>query len=185
MRGMRIIVDSRERNPELMARLESRGVDIELATLPVGDYILSDRVCIERKTVSDFEGSIINGRLFEQIERLKEAYKTPILILEDNGGFNLSDKVIKGAVAALYIDYGIQMLGSGSPEETADIMADIAKREQVVRDREPSLKGSARAYTDRQFQEYVIGNLPGIGPKLAKSLLSHFKNIRNIANADV
>jgi ERCC4-type nuclease len=29
-----------------------------------------------------------------------------------------------------------------------------------------------------------VGNIPGVGPKLARSLLAHFKSVRNIANAD-
>jgi Fanconi anemia group M protein len=29
-----------------------------------------------------------------------------------------------------------------------------------------------------------MGNMPGIGPKLAESMLRHFKNVRNIVNAN-
>ena len=185
MNGVKVIVDRRERNSELIGRLESLGVEVELRTLPVGDYVLSDRVCIERKTTSDFESSIMSGRLFEQVGRLVEAYDAPIMVIEDNDGFRLPERVIKGAIASLYVDYGIQVLGSSGCLDTAEIISDIARREQDGRRREPSLKGAARAYTDRQFQEYVIGNLPGIGPKLARSLLVHFKSVRNIANAGI
>lgn len=184
-KNARIIIDSRERNAELIGSMEANGVDMEFRTIHVGDYIASDRVCIERKTVSDFESSIINGRLFDQIKRLKDNYEFPILILEgDPDYFRLRGSVINGAIATLYIDYGINIICTYDPQGTADIIARIAKHEQNGEVREPSPKGGARAYTKEHFQEYVIGNLPGVGPKIAKALLKHFKTIKNIANAD-
>ena len=141
-------------------------------------------MCIERKTVADVESSMMSGRLFDQIERLKKSYSAPMLLLEgDKDSFRLKSSVINGALAALYIDYGIEVIVSHSPADAAEIISSIARHEQVGSKREPSLKGAARAYTHEQFQEYVIGNLPGIGPKLARALLRHFKNIRNISNA--
>ncbi|MEM3875616.1 MAG: helix-hairpin-helix domain-containing protein, partial [Candidatus Micrarchaeaceae archaeon] len=65
------------------------------------------------------------------------------------------------------------------------ISANIIKKEQENKDNEPSLKGSFKSHSDNQIQEYIVGNLPGIGPKLAKKLLIKFKNIKNLANADV
>ena len=183
---LRVIVDQRERNFDLINGLEVNGVSVEVDTVPVGDYVVSDRVCVERKTVSDFESSIINGRLFDQLERLRETYKLPVLILEgDQDTFRLKHNVITGTIVSIYIDYGIPVLYSTGPENTAEIIASIAKREQKGGKREPSLKGGARAYTWEQFQEFVVGNLPGVGPKLAKSLLKHFKSIKRISNASI
>ncbi len=180
----RVIIDSRERNAKLISSIEELGVDIELKTVDVGDYVISDRVCIERKTIQDFESSIINGRLFDQVIRLKDNYQFPILMLEgDYDYFRLNRNVINGAIAAIYIEYGIPVICTYDELSSADMIASIARHEQRDGIREPSLKGGARAYTREQFQEYVIGNLPGVGPKLAKSLLKHFKSVRNIANA--
>jgi ERCC4-type nuclease len=182
----RVIVDSRERNVELIEAMKASGIEMEFKTIHVGDYVVSDRVCIERKTVYDFESSILNGRLFDQIKRLKENYAMPILILEgDPDYFRLKNNIINGAIASLFIDYGIEVICTYEPQNTADIIASIARHEQNEEIREPTLKGGARAYTHEDFQEYVIGNLPGIGPKLAKALLKHFRSVRNIANANV
>lgn len=183
---LKIIVDQRERNLDLIGALEILGLAISMETMPVGDYAISDRICIERKTVSDFESSIINGRLFEQLEMLKQTYQFPILILEgDRNEFKLKRNVITGTIVSVYVDYGIPVIFSDGPENTAEIMAVMAKREQNGTKRIPSMKGSTRAYTNEQFQEYIVGNLPGIGKKLAKSLLVHFGSIKAIANADV
>lgn len=183
---LRVIVDNRERNQELIGNLEDLGLSIDIKTVPVGDYVISDRVCVERKTVSDFESSIINGRLFDQLERLSKSYKLPILILEgDHNEFRLGSNVINGTIISVYIDYGILVIFSKGPEHTAEIIAMIAKREQTGTKRAPSLKGGARAHSESQFQEFMIGNLPGVGPKLAKSLLKHFKSVKKIANASI
>ena len=183
---VKVIVDKRERNDELFEGLKSRGAEISFDTLHVGDYVVSDRICIERKTVPDFESSIMNGRLFEQLERLREHYDFPILVLEGNRNeARLDRNVINGTIASIYVDYSIPVMMSEGPGDTAEIIFNVAKREQNGTVREPSLKGAARAYTQEQFKEYVIGNLPGVGPKLAKSLLKHFGTVRSITNANI
>jgi DNA excision repair protein ERCC-4 len=140
--GPRIIIDNRERNGELIKAIESKGIGIEFRTAHVGDYIISDRVCIERKTVADFESCLISGRLFDQIKRLKENYEFPILVLEgDVDYFRLRNNVINGAIAALYIDYGVMMLHTSDAESTGLVIASMAKHEYENDIREPSLKG--------------------------------------------
>ncbi len=183
---VKVIVDKRERNGALLDGLKSRGAEIAFETLHVGDYVASDRICIERKTISDFESSIMSGRLFEQLERLREHYDFPILVLEgDRGEARLDRNVINGTIVSVYVDYSIPVMISEGPSDTADIIFNIAKREQNCAVREPSLKGAARAHTPEQFKEYIVGNLPGVGPKLARSLLKHFGTVKGIANAKV
>ena len=78
----RIYVDPRERG---MAKLlEARGMEVTLRNLEVGDYVVSDRVAIERKTAADFVASIIDPErnLFRQIRDLSRSYDRPVLILE-------------------------------------------------------------------------------------------------------
>ena len=184
MKAPKVIVDSRERNTELLDTLKSNGVVVDSRMLHIGDFVLSDRVCVERKTVSDFESSIMNGRLFDQIKRLREQYQFPMLIIEgDSSDFRLGSMVMNGTIAALYVDHGIVALALRNAKETAEVMASIARREQCDTSREPSAKGGMRAYTTEQLQMRIIGNLPGVGPKIAKMLLEHFGSVRSISNA--
>lgn len=60
----------REFNSELPTVLYRRGIDLYAATLEVGDYILSPDICIERKSLEDLAQSLVNGRLFKQIEQV-------------------------------------------------------------------------------------------------------------------
>ena len=63
----KIFVDPRER--EMGKLLEAKGLEVTLKNLEVGDYVVSDRVAIERKTAQDFVASIIDPQrnLFRQI----------------------------------------------------------------------------------------------------------------------
>ncbi|MEN2496021.1 MAG: DNA repair endonuclease XPF, variant 2 [Marteilia pararefringens] len=77
-----IIVDMREFNCELPIFLHQKNYKIEPITLEVGDYILTDEVCIERKTIPDLIGSINSGRLYNQCVAISHFYKSPILLIE-------------------------------------------------------------------------------------------------------
>lgn len=180
---VKIIVDNRERNTAINEYLSSKAT-VEFRTLHVGDYVVSDRIAVERKTISDFQSSILNGRLFDQIKRIAEHYPRPMIIIEgDQKDFMLSRKVFVGAIVALYVDYNAAVVFSKDPNETAEIIVNMAEHEQDDEKREPSIKGGARAYSTSDFQRFMIGNMPGVGPKIAKSLLEYFGNVRNIANA--
>ena len=186
MQEARIIIDNRERNLSIIEGLEKNGIDLSFAQLPVGDYILSDRICVERKTSSDLEGSIINARLFDQLERLRASFDKPMLLVEGSGSdFRLNGNVILGTALKVYLDYGIQVLWSGDAIETADILSAISRREQVHKSHEPKLVGIKRAYTVDQWQILILSSIPGVGTKLANNLLSEFKSIKSIANAGI
>ena len=183
-----IIVDKRERNQDIINALEENEVDLTFKVLPAGDYLISNsnRICIERKTVHDFEKSIIDGRLFEQLERIKRTYELPVVVVEGSRSlFRLPNNAILGAIISVTIDNGVRILFSEDSEETAKILCYIARHESRKEHSELSLKRGVKAVTRSQFQEMIIANLPGIGPKLSRSLLTHFKTIKRIANASV
>jgi Fanconi anemia group M protein len=85
----------------------------------------------------------------------------------------------------LYSEYNIQLIQSSDPIETSAILLKLAEREQVVDGRMPRIAGVKKAYTTFQWQTMMLGSLPGIGPNLALRLLSNFKTLKNIANADI
>lgn len=58
-----IIVDIREMGAILPSLIDYNGIKVIPATLTVGDYILSPKMCVERKALPDLEASFANGRL--------------------------------------------------------------------------------------------------------------------------
>ena len=186
MSETKVIVDSRERNQELVDQLEALGCSLVIETLDTGDYLLSDRIAVERKTIPDFESSIMSGRLFDQLDRMKKAFESPVLLIEGSRReFKLDKNVILGAIASVYTDFNTPVVRTANPKGSADMIFRIANREQNGKLRTPSPKGGARARSHEEFQVNIIGNIPGVGTKLAKMLLKRFGSVRNVANATV
>ncbi|MBI5060969.1 MAG: Hef nuclease, partial [Candidatus Aenigmarchaeota archaeon] len=86
LRDDRVVIyaDSREGASHVLAILRNQCTLHEIQ-LKVGDYLLSKRVVVERKTADDFLQSLVDGRLFRQLEELKNQFEKPLLLLEGNG----------------------------------------------------------------------------------------------------
>ena len=186
MQKAKIIVDTREIYsgiPDLLAMK----ADVEIKQLPVGDYILSEHIAVERKRAEDFLDSLIRKRFFEQINRLKEAYDKPILIIEDEGLFsrNVSERAVYGAIACILTDYEIPVIRTRDAEETALLLYAIAVREQFRKKKEISLRGKKPMMSLRERQQFIIEGLPNVSATLAKRLLDYFGSVKNIMNASL
>ena len=185
----KIIADSRELRSPVVKELEKLDVDIQIETLPIADYILSDRVAIERKTIDDFWHSLIEERkLFGQLHDLTQ-YEIPILIIEGYEAElftsrNVNPKAIDGilnsiALMRIPIRYSVNYRG------TAQIMASIAEKEQSENKREFSFHGK-RSYLSKNEQLiYIISAIPDVGPVNARNLLKYFGTIENISHAGI
>lgn len=77
-----IAVDVREFRSALPSILHQGGMRLAPATLTVGDFVLSNVHCIERKSISDLYGSFASGRLYTQAEAMSKHYKVPALLIE-------------------------------------------------------------------------------------------------------
>lgn len=180
----KIFVDFREKG---MAKLlETLGIEVTVRNLEVGDYVVSDRVAIERKTAQDFVASIIDPQrsLFRQMADLARTYDRPILILEGRDLYTtqMNAESIRGALASVAVDYGVAIIPTEYQDETASVIALLARRERRE-GREPKVHGHKTARTLKEQQEYLISAIPSVGPAVAKSMLKHFGSIERIMTA--
>jgi Fanconi anemia group M protein len=183
-----VLVDHRERASGVTRILERKNVSVRPVQLEVGDYICSDRVCLERKVISDFLNSIIDQRIFSQLENLAGSYEKPVLVLEGNPELlylerDMHENAIRGALASIAIDYGIPIIWTQNPRETAEQIFWIAYREQVKEKREPQIRSSKRAPALSRQQEFLVAGFPHINSKLSKRLLKKFKIPKKIFTA--
>ena len=86
---MKVIIDSREtrRIETATEYYEKKGLIVETAELPVGDYIFSDgknEVVFEYKTIADFFSSIQDGRVFNQAISQAEEFDHHFIIIDGN-----------------------------------------------------------------------------------------------------
>lgn len=182
----RIVLDHREQPGGVARHLHELGTDIEARQLDVGDFVLSDRVVVERKTGDDFVASLVDGRLFEQLRALK-AYPRPLIVIEGDrlyGARNVSPEAIAGALASIAIDHGIGVLQTKDALETARLLHAVAKREQHREQRKIALRpGKPLADEDRQL--FLLAGLPGVSDVLARRLLDRFGTVAAVFAAPV
>jgi len=179
-----IIVDVREPS-ELIKELSKYDCIVRTMSLKLGDYLCSERVCVERKTGDDFISSIVDGRLFEQAEELKDNFAKPIILVEGDyyaGGMN--ENAIKAALASILLNYEIPVIMTKNEEDTARTIFWLAKREQIISNVDVGIKGEKKPKKLKDLQEYFISGLPGVSAVLSKRILKKFKTIKNFANAN-
>ncbi len=179
-----LIADYREKNSAVVRELAHLGIDVALEQLPAADFKIHD-IGIERKTKGDFVNSIIDKRLLHQLANLKRQFKRPLLLIEGEEDLysvrNIHANAIRGMLAAIALDYKIPTIYSQNPKDTAEILHRILVREKNNK-KEFSFTPNKPASVEEQ-QEFIVEAFPGIGSKLAKSLLKKFKTVQNIANA--
>ena len=184
---LKIYVDSREKSSGVVKYLVDNNIEVSMSNLDVGDFILSERVGVERKEIRDFVDSLMDKRLLQQVRALKKSYERPLLIIEGSEDIFSVRKVhpnaIRGMLAWIVIDMKVPVVYTKDFRETAEFMITIAKREQEENTKEFGIRGERKPLSDTELQEYITSGLPGVGPSLAKSLLDKFKSIENIVNA--
>ncbi|MEM5778754.1 MAG: ERCC4 domain-containing protein [Candidatus Aenigmatarchaeota archaeon] len=180
-----IFVDTRESS--IIDYFKQYDCIVQKKMLLYGDFLASDRVCIEKKTVHDFIQSITDKRLFIQLKAMKDNFEKPILIIEGEESLYcyFHPNIIRGALAAISVDLSIPILWTRDLADTAGLVYWIAKREQIDEKREIVLRNKKVPEKIEQMQEYLIESLPDVSLVRAKALLKHFKTPKNIFNASV
>ncbi|WP_408959968.1 DEAD/DEAH box helicase [Natrinema sp. 74] len=181
-----IVADQREMDANIARDLSRREeIDVRLETLEVGDYVLSDRVVVERKSVADFVDSLVGGdrSVFEQVGAMARHYSRPIVIVEGEGLYEQRDvhpNAVRGALSSLAVDFGASVLRTEREDDTTELLAVIAGREQATADREVSVHGEKGSKTLSEQQEYVVASIAEIGPVTARSLLEEFGTVEGV-----
>jgi ERCC4-related helicase len=183
-----IHVDPRETRAGVARFLEKAGVDLKLRNLEIGDYVVSDTVCIERKRAADFLDSLVNKRrnLLEQIHRMKNEYEKPLLIIEGEslyGQRNVHPNVVRALMATIALDYSVPIIHTKDEADTASLLYVIAKREQIPNKREVNPHGKKPSGSLKEEQEYFISALSNIGIMTTRNLLRRFNTIERFVTA--
>lgn len=152
---MRILVDHREFMSSLPNMIHLKHISVIPLQLTVGDYILSPKICVERKSIPDLVASFNSGRLYTQCQAMFRYYEQPVLLIEfdeaksfsfetfsdlpGGGGGALANntissaersKLIRGDIQAklviLLLHYPkLNIIWSSSPEQTSEIFYNL------------------------------------------------------------
>jgi ERCC4-type nuclease len=179
----KVLVVSDFREKEVINNLKKLGATVNEQSLEVGDFICSENVAVERKSYDDFISSIIDGRLFEQAENLKQNFKKPIIIIEGYSNREFNDNALKAAVASLLVDFNVSLLSTRNEFETAKNIFWIAKKEQAGRKTGVSIRVGKKPKDDKKLVEFVFSSLPGISTKTAKKIMENFSSAKDFFSA--
>ncbi len=200
MPAVRIVVDERERNSGISDLLKKAGAIVDIAQLPVGDYIVSPETAVERKTVYDLVHSIYDGRLFVQCSELVKYYAKPLVIIQgdlaklqeipDDVDASRVQKLKErmplayDALATVAMEFRIPVIHTPDAEQTANFLITLVKKNlQEGKAAGPLLKKIRKENPVFLQQLSVLSSVPGVGDKLAARMLEKFKTPQRALNA--
>ena len=183
----RIVIDDRERKSGIPELIKKIGINVEIKTLQVGDYIVSPETVVERKSIQDFMSSIFDGRLFDQCNRLKENFQFPIILLEGNvdeiEDIMENPLVFYGAMSTIVIDFKIPIIPTPNASDTAKLLVAMCSRKESTNGH--YLKKIKKSTDIDKQQLSVLSSLPGVGEKTAIRMLEKFGTPLQVLGASV
>jgi len=175
-----IVADYREKDSGLVQALAEMGVVVKLEKLDVGDYLIGDLV-IERKTIIDFISSLMDNRLFEQLQKLCKF--NSILILEGEEDLlseaGVNPNYIRSILLSILLKYKIPIIRTSNFIDTANYLYLLAKNgtaPQLI-----SLASKPKNLNEVKLE--ILKQIPGIGESLAKKLLERFRSLKGVFTA--
>ena len=136
MKRYKVVVDSKEKDSGVAKALENHDLEIEIATLEAGDYIVNHRIAFKRLTIDDILKSIFEGeKLSSKIGDMTSIYERSILIIEGEDPFfpgrpfNLS--FIQSFLKTLAVSFGVSTLFTLNDAQTAEVISSIARAERL------------------------------------------------------
>jgi len=185
-----IVMDSRE--PDSLKDLMRRsGLSYRIKKLPAFDYIINDKIGIERKCYPDLVGSVVERRLHKQLDKMIGSKYRPYVLIE--GHIAQANKITtyvnvkgdcediaRGAMVSIAINYGVPILHSFNQYETVEILKKIDKTDPNKY--KPSLPKPRKKISNTAK---VLNIIDGVGVSTAVNIVNqigHNLNTYNINN---
>ncbi|KAM6202745.1 Fanconi anemia group M protein [Rhynchocyon petersi] len=184
-----ILVDNREitSGSEVISSLRAiHGLQVEICSLNGCDYIVSNRMVVERRSQSEMLSGINKNKLVDQIHHLQSMFERICVIVEkdrekpgDTSRMFRRTKSYDSHLTAL-IRAGIRILFSSCQEETADLLKELSLVEQRknVGIQVPTVVHSSKWDT---LQFYL--SIPNISYVTALNMCHRFSSVNKMANS--
>jgi ERCC4-type nuclease len=156
--------------------------DLIVQRLEVGD-VVSDNLCIERKTVQDFASSVYDGRIFKQAIRMKKNYSNCYIFIEGKlnsiwfnprlKNFSLAQYI--GTVASLAQRYDVPVISVENLSQfwnLVDKFIEKNNKDKVI-EIDNSLVYSKPTGEDVYLR--MLQQISGLGKTKAQALLNRYK----------
>ena len=200
---MELIIDSREKSDfssEVIRKANKINVLNKKEWLEVGDYVIGD-ACFEAKSAQDFLQSVMNKRIWTQIDNMDKNYNNNFVVIygtieeavvkvikyikmdSNTSRQQIKNRLalqFKGAIGRLRLDYGINVIWRDTVEDAAEELVTLAKMIPVKRQiiAPTSLK---RIATD-DVRIDMLTSIKGVSKTKAKELLDKHGCIMEIGD---
>lgn len=169
---------------EICTELRRLGAHVEVRKITPGDYVIGE-VAVERKTIRDFFSSMLNTRLFEQLQRLRETYPVALLLLEGDMAEVAEYRnpgAFWGAFISIALNLQIPILFAPDHEQSARALHTLYQR-QGKDSSEYGLRHKPKLMSLQERQRFIVQGLPNVGEILSRNLLEHFGSARRVFQA--
>tara|TARA_Y100001938_G_scaffold144790_1_gene220144 strand:+ start:10595 stop:11284 length:690 start_codon:yes stop_codon:yes gene_type:complete len=194
-----LIIDSRENSrlsKLVMQQAKAIKVPCEKRWIEIGDYVF-DNVCFEAKSTTDFLGSVMNKRLWTQLDNMDRHYETNVVIIYGDmqeaihnviqhspskmpiatRSIMLNNKFL-GAIGRIVLDTDAKPFWVKSEEEAALIITAVSKMKPITR--ETIAPQIFKRITTDDLRIDLLSSIKGVSIKKAKQMISQFGSIMEI-----
>ena len=177
----RIVCDVHEGRSAVPVHLARLGIDVEIRALERGDYLVAVNALVERKTIADLHSSIVKGRFWAQMAKIRVA-RRPYLLLEGRSLFSgpVPDDALRGLCVAV-ADLGVTIVRTENARDTAAWLIEIAAGAAPIRDR-PVFAQRPQSNDDPPGV-IALSAAQGVSVETARAVLEHFQTLLDVGQA--
>ncbi|KFU92281.1 Fanconi anemia group M protein, partial [Chaetura pelagica] len=184
-----VLADSREisSGAEVISSLKAtHGVKVQVCSLSSSDYIVSSRVAVERRFLSELLNSMNRSKVTQRIQRLQSTFERVCVIVEkdrvkagETSRFSQRTQHYDGLLCA-WVQAGVRILFSSGQEETAGLLKALA----LVEHRK---KAAIRVPTEVEGHKRDMLNfylsIPNLSYLAALNMCHHFDSVKRMVNS--
>jgi len=193
----KLIIDSREKS-DLCAYVESEASRLNIPNekqwIEIGDYVYRD-VCFEAKSTIDFLMSVINKRLWNQIDNMDRHFEHSIVIIHGSlhqlvaypkfVNTNIPEHTLLnkfyGAIGKITLDTDTRVFWTEGPKKAARLITTICKMRPFNRDIiRPSL---LKRITTDDLRIDMLCTIKGVSESKAKKIIKRYGSVMEIGEA--
>ena len=194
-----LVIDSRENSrlsKLVMQQAKAIKVPCEKRWIEIGDYVF-DNVCFEAKSTTDFLGSVMNKRLWTQLDNMDRHYETNVVIIYGDmqeaihnviqhspskmpiatRSIMLNNKFL-GAIGRIVLDTDAKPFWVKSEEEAALIITAVSKMKPITR--ETKAPQIFKRITTDDLRIDLLSSIKGVSIKKAKQMINQYGSIMEI-----
>lgn len=186
-----MIIDVTEPKFYVDSIIDKGAKEVKRELIEVGDYILSSKMAVERKTLKDAMASIRDRRLFRQLRDLSQ-YENPILVIIYENKWkdfyyyrsNYVHKQYMGMLTTILASFPkVSIVHLEDKNEFVDFIVSLDKK--IKEDKKSSRPAPfmRKPKTMQERKENCLSPIEGLGIPKTKTLLEKYNSINKLSNA--